>query len=97
LSFRIGGVCILLEENAFLFHPILPIPEFTPMFGPPSNGSILIDGEERGYTNQFVYEVPAGLRNLTLTKPGYQTKTLFVDLPAGWLKALSTRELNPVE
>jgi hypothetical protein len=52
----------------------------------PSDALILIDGAVAGRTDQFVYEVPAGNRNLTLTKTGYRPKTIFVQVPAGDLK-----------
>jgi hypothetical protein len=62
----------------------------------PSNATIYIDGIAQGFTNQFVYNVTAGTRNLTLTKPGYQIKTIFVDVPAGNLKVLAPINLKPL-
>ena len=53
----------------------------------PTNAAIYIDGNESGNTNQFVYNIPAGNRNITVTKPGYLAKTVWVDVPAG-LKVL---------
>ena len=63
----------------------------------PSNAIIYIDGTERGHTNALVTDVAAGTRNITLTKPGYQTKTIFVDVPSGNLKALHRITLEPVD
>jgi hypothetical protein len=61
----------------------------------PSNVVIYIDGTERGLTNRIITNVPAGTRNLTLTKPGYQTETIIVDVPPGSLKALRRITLEP--
>ena len=55
----------------------------------PSGATILINGMDYGTTDQFVKNVPAGNLNLTLTKEGYQPKTVLVDVPAGGLKALA--------
>jgi hypothetical protein len=62
----------------------------------PTNAVILIDGVESGHTNTFVYGVSSGLRNLTLTKDGYQPKTTFVQVPSGDLKVLAPITLSPV-
>jgi hypothetical protein len=40
-------------------------------------------------------EVPAGTRNLTLTRSGYQPKTVMVDVPAG-VKVLAPIHLDPL-
>jgi hypothetical protein len=66
------------------------------VYSSPSNATILIDGVNRGQTNNLVPNVTAGLRNLTLVKTGYQTKTLFVEVPAGELKVLAPISLTPV-
>jgi hypothetical protein len=62
----------------------------------PTNATIKIDGVVSGNTDQFVYGVPSGIRNLTLTKPGYQPKTVFVQVPAGALKVLAPINMDPV-
>lgn len=59
----------------------------------PSGATIIIDNIERGQSSMMVPNVMAGTRNLTLTKPGYQTKTIFVDVPAGGVKILPLTEL----
>ncbi len=48
-----------------------------------------INGTDYGKTNRFVYGVPAGVRNLTLTRTGYQPYTLLVTVPAGGTKVLA--------
>jgi hypothetical protein len=55
----------------------------------PSGATILIEGTEQGQTNQLVSHVPAGLRNLTLTKNGYQPFTTTVTIPANDVKVLA--------
>jgi beta propeller repeat protein len=55
----------------------------------PSNATILINGTERGYTNQLVTGITAGIRNLTLLKDGYQTYTTIVTIPANDVKVLA--------
>jgi hypothetical protein len=65
------------------------------VYSSPSNATILIDGVARGHTNTLVIDVMSGLRNLTLTKPGFKTKTIFVDVPAGDLKVLAPINLAP--
>jgi len=62
----------------------------------PRNAIISIDGTERGRTNQLVTDVPAGTRTLTLTKPGYQTETIVIDVPPGTVKALRRITLQPL-
>jgi hypothetical protein len=62
----------------------------------PSNATILIDGTEWGFTNRFVDSIPAGTRNLTLTKTGYQAKTVQVDVPVDGMKVLAPITLSPV-
>jgi hypothetical protein len=66
------------------------------VYSSPSNATILIDGVNRGQTNTLVPNVTAGPRNLTLVKTGYQTKTLFIEVPAGQLKVLAPISLTPV-
>ncbi len=55
----------------------------------PPGATILMNGTERGYTNQLVTNVPSGLRNLTLSKEGYQPYTTIVNVPAGDIKVLA--------
>jgi hypothetical protein len=62
----------------------------------PSNATILIDGVVSGTTNRFVYGVQSGTRNLTLTKTGFQPKTVLVQIPAGGLKVLAPINLAPL-
>ena len=62
----------------------------------PSNATILINGTDYGRTNQFVYNVPAGIRNLTLTKGGYVSTTVLIDVPAGGTKVLAPITLSPI-
>ncbi len=54
----------------------------------PFGATILIDGTDYGTTNKLVKDVPAGTRNLTLIKAGYQPTSMLVDVPEGGLKAL---------
>jgi hypothetical protein len=49
----------------------------------PSNATISLDGVGKGLTNKLVTNVAAGNRTLTLTKSGYQTKTIRVEVKAG--------------
>ena len=49
----------------------------------PRDATIMIDGIVRGRTNQFVFNLPAGTHNLTLTRGGYQTTTIMVNVPSG--------------
>lgn len=60
----------------------------------PSGATIYIDGITYGQTNGFTYHVPTGIRNLTLTRAGYQAKTMFVHVPAGELKVLAPISLE---
>jgi len=62
----------------------------------PANATILIDGTEKGHTNQLVTNLPAGNQNLTLVKDGYQSKTVMVNVPAGDVKALASITLTKV-
>jgi PKD repeat protein len=55
----------------------------------PTNATILINGTDHGRTNQFVYNVPAGIQNLTLTMGGYQPYTMMVNVPADGTKILA--------
>ncbi|QQR70609.1 MAG: PEGA domain-containing protein [Methanolinea sp.] len=61
----------------------------------PSGAEIYIDGVLGGTTNQFVTGVPAGTRNLTLNRSGYQPKTVWVDVPAG-LQILAPIDLDRI-
>ncbi len=54
----------------------------------PFGATILIDGTDYGTTNKLVKDVPAGTRNLTLIKTGYQPTSMLVNVPEGGLKAL---------
>jgi hypothetical protein len=56
----------------------------------PKGATILINGTERGQTNQLVTGVPQGTQNLTLVKEGYQPSTTIVEVPAGGVKALAS-------
>lgn len=55
----------------------------------PANATILIDSTDYGTTSGFVNDVPAGVRNLTLTKPGYQAYTTVINIPEGGVKVVS--------
>lgn len=66
------------------------------VYSSPSNATIYIDGIEKGHTNRLVSNVTAGIRNLTLTKPGFRPSTLFVDVPAGNVKVLPPINLDPL-
>ncbi len=44
----------------------------------PFGATILIDGTDYGTTNKLVKDVPAGTRNLTLIKAGYQPTSMLV-------------------
>jgi len=55
----------------------------------PAGATILINGTERGHTDQLVANVPAGTVNLTLTRDGYQPYTTVVRVPAGDVKVLA--------
>ncbi len=54
----------------------------------PSAATILINGTEKGLTDQLVTDVPAGVQNLTLTKSGYQPYTTMVNIPVNDVKVL---------
>jgi len=66
----------------------------------PTGATILINDTGYGTTDRFVSDVPAGVRNLTITKGGYQPYTTLVTVPAGGLKVLApitlTRRSGPV-
>ena len=49
----------------------------------PRGAVIYIDGIASGQTNAYVRNVAAGTRNVTVTKPGYQTATELVSVQAG--------------
>jgi hypothetical protein len=83
-----GGVKVLAPITLKAGGPS-PLNGTLYVYSSPSNATILIDGVERGKTNTLVIDVMSGLRNLTLTKPGFKTKTIFVDVPAGDLKVLA--------
>jgi beta propeller repeat protein len=55
----------------------------------PTGATILINGTEKGVTNQLVTNVTAGMRNLTLAKDGYQPYTTVVNVPANDVKILA--------
>jgi hypothetical protein len=55
----------------------------------PSGATILINNTDYGTTNGFAKNVPAGIQELTLTKPGYEPETVMVNVPAGGVKALA--------
>jgi hypothetical protein len=57
----------------------------------PTGAAILVNGTYFGTTNNYIYNVPSGIRNLTLTLPGYLPSSSLVDVPAG-----DTRILLPV-
>src|SRR5690606_39298358 len=63
----------------------------------PFGATILIDGTDYGTTNKLVKDVPAGTRNLTLIKAGYQPTSMLVEVPEGGLKALPSVILVPAE
>ena len=63
----------------------------------PFGATILIDGTDYGTTNKLVKDVPAGTRNLTLIKAGYQPTSMLVNVPEGGLKALPSVILVPAE
>jgi hypothetical protein len=52
----------------------------------PWNARILLDGQEKGYTPLLIQNVPAGTHNLEIEKPGYQTATESVQVPAGSIR-----------
>jgi hypothetical protein len=60
----------------------------------PSGATILINGMDYGTTSHVVKDVPAGTQNLTLTKDGYQPKTMLVDVPEGGIRVLSSIALT---
>jgi hypothetical protein len=61
----------------------------------PSDATILINDTDYGKTNGFLYNVPAGFRNLTLTKPGYLPKSVMVMVPDKGVKVLPSITLSP--
>jgi beta propeller repeat protein len=63
----------------------------------PTGATILVDGTDYGRTNRLVSNVPAGNRNLTLIKEGFQDSTMTVVVPAGGLKALAPITLRKGE
>jgi hypothetical protein len=89
-----GGVKVLAPITLQAGGPS-PLNGTLYVYSSPSNATILIDGVARGKTNTLVIDVMSGLRNLTLTKPGFKTKTIFVDVPAGDLKVLAPINLAP--
>jgi beta propeller repeat protein len=60
----------------------------------PSGATILINGTDYGETSGFIDNIPAGIQNLTLIKPGYQPETRFVDVPKSGLKVLASITLS---
>jgi len=63
----------------------------------PTRATIYLDGINRGQTDQYLSNVPAGTRNLTLVKAGYQNLTTTVDVKAGKTTVLKAFRLpiNP--
>jgi hypothetical protein len=55
----------------------------------PQGAVIYIDGIASGQTNTSVPNIAAGTRNVTVTKPGYQTATELVSVQAGESKSVS--------
>ena len=49
----------------------------------PWNARILLDGEMKGYTPLLIQNLPVGSHALEIEKPGYQTATKTVQVPAG--------------
>jgi hypothetical protein len=84
-------------NNTAWTEPAPPGPKgFIFVYTIPFGATISLDGIERGQTKQLVSNVTAGIRNLTLTKPGYQPKTISVDVPAGDVNVLRPITLQPV-
>jgi hypothetical protein len=52
----------------------------------PWNAGILLDGQMKGYTPLLIQGLPAGSHSLEITKPGYQSKTEIVQVPAGSIR-----------
>ncbi len=52
----------------------------------PWNATILLDGQMKGYTPLLIQNLPAGSHNLEIEKPGYQTATQTVQVPAGSIR-----------
>jgi hypothetical protein len=63
----------------------------------PTNATIFLDGVNRGLTNRLVTNITAGSHNLTLTKSGYQAKTVQVEVEAGEQEVLSPITLTQGE
>jgi hypothetical protein len=60
----------------------------------PEGATILINGTERGQTNQLVTKVASGTQNLTLVKEGYQPYSTMVDVPSDGVKVLASIALT---
>jgi hypothetical protein len=91
-----GFILVLLFCILFLYAATaVPVTNGSLYVGSyPTGATILIDGAAKGTTNGFVSDVTPGLRNLTLTKTGYQDATVWVDVPSGGLKVVAPITLS---
>ncbi len=70
---------------------LLPEPDVTGalyVVSYPSGATVTIDGIDYGMTSGVISGIPAGTRNLTLTRESYQSQTLIVTVPAGEMTVL---------
>ena len=65
------------------------------VFSSPTNAIIRIDGVQRGKTAAILSQIPAGIRQVTLEKSGYKTKTISVTIKAGTYVTLPMIQLEP--
>jgi hypothetical protein len=77
-----------------------PTPEISPngsiyVSSIPSNATIYLNNTQEGLTNRLISNVTPGEYNLTLTKTGYQSKTLMVEVHERENKVLSPIVLTP--
>jgi hypothetical protein len=61
----------------------------------PSNATIFLDGVQKGLTDKLLTNVSAGLHNLKLTKTGFQSTTVEIEVLAGQTTILAPITLTP--
>jgi hypothetical protein len=91
------GITIVAGETNFINAPLTPTPTTNPtvtltptpimatggvfVVSEPT-ATVFIDGVERGRSNEAIDDVPAGVHNITLFKPGYISQSIMVNIPA---------------
>jgi hypothetical protein len=96
---------VTIEVNAGETKVLAPI-SLTPLDKPenkgsvyvssiPSNATITLDGVQKGLTDRLLTNITPGTHTLKLTKAGYQSTTVQIEVAAGERKVLAPITLTP--